>query len=225
LIAFQCNSDSSLDSLLSESNLSKPCADLIAHLIEILKVDGFFYWYNAAEFHICQASKNRSLALVFTSKRWLNMPGADARVYTSKTSADLEQRRFIESVFAYGTTLGMASVTSAVVGWNTLYKIFAEKLSIDPSFIGGYSTLSCPPTEDCIAKVNMSFTDARAPVNFEIRRSDVAPYLFSSYPKQFSPQSFFGNHWDDLRGQSTVPDIESWIRENIFECGSASLAP
>lgn len=210
-----------IDQQFQMESLRKGCADLIAKVITKLKIDGFLYGYSNTDYADCGRDMNRHAALVFTSKSWLDLPGADARVYTSRTRVDKDKRKEIESQFFYAYVQGVITQ-----GFNSIDMALATR-EIQVKFPQQFRTmtsmdmdLSCT-TAACT--ITMKIFSPSGTVQSEMQHEDLKSFYYTSYPTHFTlsnnqgPESL---HWEDLHSEKTLPNIATWLQGNLFNCGS-----
>lgn len=220
-----------IDHLFRYGSLSRECADVLGKVIRILKIDGFLYAYQKTPFAVCGHSNYEDGAMVMTSTSWLNLPGADARVYTSQTKVDLKERTAIESQFLYLNTFD--AIADRLGSLNSNYalmnKILMTKIPQEYNQLTSYNPAlspSCNSHEDCTLPTTLYFSNRT--VETQITEEDLKAVYYPSLPKFFSTTPGYGVqalHWADLEGAETTPNFTSWLRNNLRDCGKASTAP
>lgn len=213
----------SIDQLFESSILSTKCAHMISEVLTKLKIDGFLYSYMHTAFQACALDSVRNAALVFTSKNWLDLPGADAKIYTARTRVEPEERRNIESQFFYTFTEGTIADKMNPPDSNLINRFLRLKFPRQFSKSHMMSTSSSCDSNGC--KIHVDLQSEEGGIHMYVSHADVKEFYFESYPEQFSlsPTSAIESlHWPDLLHTATSPDLENWIKSNLLDCASRS---
>lgn len=212
-----------ISGVFASFEIQKTCADLVAKVLAELKIDGFIYPYLSTLFKACDKMIDRSAALVFTSKDWLNLPGAKAWLDTSRTNVDLDRRRAIESQFVYAYTNEAFIEQNNPFQFDMVSKLLRSRFSNLPEQLAlFFDNVSCD-SDGCIFTV--SYNTFSGSGRAYISSQDLKRFFYPSYPANFYVSQEFGMnrlHWNDLAGEPTTPDISKWLRSNLLDCGDAS---
>lgn len=225
--SFGCSSgknySSVLNNIFQRDEIHLECADLIKRVIGTLQIDGFSYSYTNAAFKTCATNIDRGAAVVFTSKSWLNMQGATARLYTARTQTDLEERRAIESQFFYAETYSAIPNRMQSIDWILASRVMSKKFPKEFATMASVnSDYTCYNDQVCKFFITMLYSDGI--VETEINEWDIRPFYFKDFPVKFSAAAgapIETLHWADLAESPTLGHMEDWLHQNLMDCGSS----
>lgn len=219
------------------NDFNPTCAELIKHVFsEVLKIDGLLYGYFATTFPYCgdtidREKTSRRKALVLMSDDWMKLAGAEARLLSRRTKDNVESRKRIESLFyaknSTGICWGNASELTASQR-QRLYDMAWESLKNHPDRVGIHlgQPVKHYSNDDKYCSIYIPYkyraagSSRRQSASLKFSMEDIVDFdhtrISTLSPPTISPRL----HWDELDGQPILPNIKTWMQENLLNCGS-----
>jgi hypothetical protein len=208
---FHCDALNNVDSLFADGayKISQQCQNLARKIFkEILKIDGFAYFYGQTSFKDCQSDNyvlgNR--AIVITENTW--MTTENIKYFTQKSKHSLEDRIRIETLFYKKIDANVKLSDSSI-------EAIAEYLQIHETkeMIGSKSVCS-----NTTCTIVVRFCDSQN-VCDEVSLAPLprpsGPLFTEVSAKNTEPGRLL---WPDLEGKAKADNVSEWLKKQMFGC-------